>query len=538
MAAIAAATDYGNQIGLDDAEQKLRAEALDRLQDCKNEKNQVRQDIEECYFFAAPRRRRSARSSATQGSDKPSDKYELQTSLGMEVAEDFSEMVIDTFTPPQVPWAERKVTGKVTAEEKNQLDEKLKEVDGNIFDLIRGSNYYAEKGKAATPDASIGVFAFLITDPGAAEPIRVLAVPIREVEFNVGPDGRIDDRFICRPTKYRYVRTLLGKDVTFPDEIEKKIKDKGSEPCEVIWGWWRLWNERGDETWQHVVFVDQTMVHSPTIKGEGSCPFVIGRFGATPDYAWPDGPLMKALPELRYMDEIRAGMIEYIDFTLKSPVAYEDDGVINLEAGVEPGRAYPKRPNGGRNIFEKIYEPSSIEAVIFDQQQLRATIRRILYVDFPEQQGKTPPTATQWLDEMVLKQRRIGTPGFAYWSEEPYETFQRFRYLGEKRGVIEPIDLPAGTRVQPYNPAQRAQENQEVLTATRLIQIGSSAFQQTWQVAVDELGTLNNLKNKLGDKIVVFRQSSDLKSAVELVSQLGGIGGGQPGGIVGSISRE
>jgi hypothetical protein len=510
-------------------QERLRNEAIDRLNDCKKEKSNIRSYIEEAYYFTAPRRIRQQQGNSTQS--KPTDGDELQSSLGTEVADDFVTEIIESFTPPEAPWAERKSMPLDNKVQEDDLNKIAKAEDEKIFAHIRASNYYSEKGKTAVPDLAIGVIGLLIDDPGRGFPIRVLGVPIRELEIGLGPEGRIDDRWIERTTKFRSLTALLPG-VKFPSEIEQKRRDEPNKQCVVKWGWWRLWEELGDEVWQAVIFVDEQIVHHARLVGVGSCPLVIGRFGATPDFAWPDGPTIKCLPDYRQHDELRAALIENIDFLTRPPVAYEDDGVMNLTGGIETGMAYPKRPNGGRKVFEQIYEPQQIDAALLDEQNLSQRIRRMHYVDFPEQKGKTPPSATQWLDEMVIRQRRIGTQGYSFWREEPYETFQRFRYLLEKRGVVKQVVSPAGSALQPYNPAQRAHENQEVLTALRLLQVVASTFPQTMPVVIDDTKTIENLKAKMGDKLVEMRAPEEIKAAFENVSQLAGVIGPRPQGGV------
>lgn len=266
---------------------------------------------------------------------------------------------------------------------------------------------------------------------------------------------------------------------------------------------------------------------------------IVGRFGSTPDFAWPAGPLPKSLPDLRQLDEMRGAFVENHDFTLRPPVAYPDDGVMNVSGGIEPGMAYPKRP-GTKGEIEQIYKPNPLDAALFDATKLEQRIKRLHYVDFPEQIGKTPPTLGQWLDEMVKAQKKIGTPGYSFWREFPCEVFKRFLYLAEKRGIIEKIEINgARTTLQAYNPAQRAQENQEVLTATRLIQIGESAFPQIFQAAVDALPTLENIKAKLGDNLVVIRSAESLKQGLANLAQVAGVKGNPPsGGLVASQPSE
>lgn len=504
-----------------------------RLVDARQQKRQSQTDIEECYFFAAPRRARSATSNGSTA-NRQNDASELQTGLGFECAEDFMTMIIDSFMPQAGRWAERLADPGLRQGLKDQIEKVAREEDDKVFQWIRASNFHAELAKQGIPDGSIGVFAMHIHQPRLGNPPLCVGVPIRELEMDLGPDGKIDTRFVCKPTRYRHVKALLPG-VDLPPAVLDLIKKKPNDKVTIEWGYWRLWEKDDDEYWRQSVRVGDTMVQAGEMKGQGCCPLVIGRFGATPDYAWPDGPMIKALPDLRQEDETAAAFVENLDFSLRPPKAYDDDGVIggHLEDGIEPGMLYPRRPgSNSRNTFESIYEPTNLQPATFERLETRRRVRRLHYVDFPEQQGKTPPTLGQWLDEMVDAQKKIGTPGYAFWREFPYEVFCRFTYLAEKAGKTKPVEIEGAGKVslQAYNPAQRAQENQEVLTATRLMQIGATGFPQTWQVAVDELVTLNNLQTKLGDKLVKFRTKDDLAGATDMLSKLGGVFGPKLGG--------
>ena len=510
-----------------------------RLADAKQQKAYSQEDITECYFFAAPRRARSANSSSSV--TRSNDASELQTSLAFECAEDFMTLIIESFMPSNARWAERLADPFLRQAVKDQIENSARIQDEQVFQMIRSCGFHAELAKQGVPDGAIGVFAMHIHNGRRPMDLPVcIGVPIRELEMNLGPDGRIDDRFVVKHTTYKHVKTLLPG-ITLPSRVLGLIKDLPETKVQIQWGYWRLWDKDDDEYWQHCVKVGEETVHDTQLKGRGCCPLVLGRFGATPDYAWPDGPMIKSLPDLRQEDETRAAFIENIDFTLRSPKAYDDDGVIggHLENGVEPGMFYPRRPgSNSRQTFESIYDPPNLQAAMFEFDDVRRRVKRLHYVDFPEQVGKTPPTLGQWLDEMVEAQKKIGTPGFSFWREFPFEVFQRFTYIAEKAGKLTPIKIEGAGEVtlHAYNPAQRAQENQEVLTATRLMQIGGSAFPQTWQVAVDELGTLMAVKEKLGDKLVKFKTKEELVGAVDQLSKLGGVfgpklaGGLQSGG--------
>lgn len=524
-----------------EAREALQTEALQRLEDARREKRNVTNDHQNAYFYAAPRRIRQQQSqSQTPAPTKPGDDRQLQTSFGFEVVDDFMSMLIQTFTPREGPWAERKLPEAMRSDDFNidEVNEAIRLEDEKVFNLIRASNYYSEKAMTGVPDAAVGIVALLVTDPGRGQPYECRGVPIRELEIDKGPDGRPDFRAIVRVTKFRYLKAEVGAEVYAKiDPVElRKYKDQPDQPIEVVWAWWRIWDNLGDHEYQHVVLCQQKLCHQATSIGEGSCALIVGRFGATPDFAWPDGPLLKSLADLVQLDEVRGALIENLDFTLRPPKAYDDDGVINLPTdGVRPGELYPRRPSYGKQTFEDIYQPRAIDSALFEIDHLTMRIRRLHYVDFPEQKGKTPPTATQWIDELAIRQNRIGTPGFAFWREEPYEAFQRFRYLGEKGGKVRPLDA-LGVRVplQPYNPAERAQDSQDISTSVRFAQIGQAIAPTIWQVAIDELATLQNIRKKMRVTDVVLRDQGEIEQRVKLLASLGtqmtGQGGGDQGG--------
>jgi hypothetical protein len=105
-----------------------------------------------------------------------------------------------------------------------------------------------------------------------------------------------------------------------------------------------------------------------------------------------------------------------------------------------------------------------------------------------------------------------------FWREGPRAIFQRFRYLLEKRGTVMPIKV-AGRAValEPYNPAVRGQEFQEVQIAERFLSLylGHGGIQA--QAGLDVQATMENIQKKLGDKLVKFLPA---EKAAALLAQL------------------
>jgi hypothetical protein len=96
-------------------------------------------------------------------------------------------------------------------------------------------------------------------------------VPLRELEVNLGPYGEIDDRFAVRSTRNVHVRELVGEEIwaKIKPDLKKEITEKAKERTQVVWGFWRKWEVKGDECWQHVVMVGKNgnnLVHHVEIR--------------------------------------------------------------------------------------------------------------------------------------------------------------------------------------------------------------------------------------------------------------------------------
>jgi hypothetical protein len=512
-------------------DESMKKEAAERWADAKEHKALFRADLEEAYYFVSPTRRRQME--GADSATRPSDKFELMTSLGIEVNEDFGTLVVSTFFPKSEKWVAMEVSAALPSMEAGDLktiNDTIEADEDIVFDAINASNLRTEIAKTFTPDVGIGTVGLHI-DPRPRGGVRVLGVPLNELFIVVGPDGSVDDRFWERATTARRLyglvpalKTAKGKDA---EKWRKKLKDSPRTACTVKWGWWRDWTQ-DDETWVWVVMIDGDVIDDGRIKGEGSCPLIVGRFGASPEWAYGNGPTLKCLPEFRTADELSALLIENVDHTVKPPMTWPNDSFMNVETGVESGKFYAVGADEAKDV-RPIYDVNSLDPGYFELERTERRIKRIHFVDKPEQRGDTPPTLGQWMSEMELGQRRFGVPGDVFWHEMPRAIFLRFRHILEKRGVITPI--MAGNQnvmLSAVNPAQRAQDMQEVANAGRFMEIGGQAFPEEFKVSVDGTKTLANMRKKMGvEKIIEMRNVEDVKAAVAQISQL--TGGAAPG---------
>lgn len=499
----------------------LEKEALDRLQRARKTKALIAPDLREGLFFTNPRLSLNVYSGTvvTQSSvaaTGPQAQSELQTTLGTECAQEFSANVIKTFMPQRFPWC-RRGRGLMDEDKWETIKDDVEVADETVLQAIRSSNFEAVAHQAYDPNLSIGMTAMWIEEDDIWKAPNCRAIPLRKLEIDLGPGGEIDGRFYVDWIPGRDVRASLSKYVVadLPAETAKKLDAQPDKVFECTWGLWRNWEKRGTETWVYVILIDKKLVHEEELEGEGSCPLVVTPWAPNADTAWGDGPALKALPYLRVIDGKSAAIQDIDDIAVSKPFSYPHDGVINFEGGIEANKAYPHAMGTTKEEFVDLSfgagQHTQEGMLVLDM--VERSVKRIWFNDGPEQRGKTPPTKTQWLDELVDQQQRIGLVGQRYWRDGPRAYFLRFKHILERRGVVKEYNFP----LEPYNPALKAQEYQEVQLAAQLLQMVLAFGGVQGQVLVDVNKTFENIKDKLGDKIVVFNTPEKLQALLQQV---------------------
>jgi hypothetical protein len=513
---------------------KLELEARDRLAAAREWKAQWEMDFRECYFFASPHRQRSLNSASSATITRIQDAGELNTDEAFILCGDFVTEVVNAFMPEAKPWCERgpgmDLPGGEDGAVWKQVKDQIKKDDTAIFGAMKASNLYSEVAKGFYPDLSIGTVGMWIERPHPASAIVNSAIPLRELEINLGPYGDIDDRFAVRQTRNCYVRELVGEEIWAKLEKEKpdlakEIGDKTKDRTQVVWGYWRIWHDKSDECWQHVVMVGKGgshLVHDVVIKGEGCCPLWIGRFNPSPDAPWGLGPLLQGLPSLRQIDEAEMMLQENAELSVRPPISFPSVSFSAIEQGLESGKAYPIEP-GQEAAIKNIYEvpPANPENYAYEQKLKK--LRKLFYVDLPEQTGDTPPTLGQWLDEMARAQRRIGTPGMPFWRDLS-QIFIRYKYLLEAGKAIMPIAVDGrAVATLPRNPAQAAAQQQELAEAARTAQILGGMFPEEFKMNMDGRATMEAWieKSRTGS-VLTLRNKDQVAKAVDQMAKLAG----------------
>lgn len=513
----------------------IEQQAVARLAAARTFKSYIELDLKEGYFFASPNRYRQINSMTQPGLARMLDAPELNTDMAFILVADFITTIVNAFMPEAELWCERGPGMDLPQGIWDQVEDEIRKGDLKIFEAMKASNLYCELPKSFNPDLALGTAALWVDRPHVHKPAIVSAIPLRELEIDMGPYGDIDFRAAVRYTRHHLVRELVGEEIwqKMPEELKKLSTSKPTDRTQVSWCFWRKWEDKSDEVWQHVVLYQNKSVHEAELKGEGSCPLLPIRFNPTADWPHGHGPLYQGLPTLRQVDELEMMRTEHSALSLRPPMTYPDDSFAAVEQGFEEGMGYPIRP-GTEGAVKPIYQPPPPEVANYQYEEKVKNLRKLFFVDHPEQTGDTPPTATQWMDELARAQRRIGTPGMSFWREGPAQIFLRFKYLLEAAGVIRPIKVDGrAVATLPRNPAQAAAEQQEVVKTMQLATYLAQTFPEEFKMGIDGTKTMKKIIEKSRSTLFEFRSEEDKQKFIAMASKLIGDrpvpGGGQGG---------
>lgn len=485
------------------AMQKQMARLVDiGLQD----RNRHQARITDCYALAMPWRHKFNEDRANVNLDQIYDE-----TIGT-VLEDFASDMLNTFTPQKNNWLEDKPAEALRPEDKRLLGDRLKRRQEIVFAEMARSNLY-QALQEAYQDLGPGTMALVITDIGATMPVHCECLPAPDLIITRGPYGYVDGKFRKRK------RTWQDVTILWPDAVMSRIGQTPQNPevyeLDVTDGLWRDWSDKGYETYQYVVEAGGKIVYEKTWKGVGSCPFVVARWARDSTTAWGIGPTYRTLPATKTLNHFAYLTLKNYDKHVDAPTSYEDDGVVNLDNGVEPGDWIARAP--GSEPPTPIESKSRFDYEAFQIDEKRSAIRRAHYQDKPEQLGKTPPTATQWADEAAERARRMGTPATNLVQELQIPIYMRFVYLLEERGTIERIRVPGGSAVvEPTSPILRAQQQEAVVRRDKWAELIIGRFgPQLGAVVIDIIKYSQAQGKDLGIEPELMRDEAKLAKAIE-----------------------
>lgn len=377
------------------------------------------------------------RPSFTSGADTQGRNMgEVYDETGMVGVDEFASRLQTGIMPAGIDWALLEFAQPAEDEAKAQLAA----VQRDLFLALSRSNLAAETKDSFMDLGGYGTGCLRIMPGPWSQRLRFLAIALHDCWITPGPDGTWADVHV-RYRLPRYAVQAQWPGATLP---EADPKERTNAQLEVIDSWVRDLDAMSmgrPERWLNQVHVNGRAI-TPSVEksGEGSCPYIVARWGKNPGDLYGIGQGMRALPAMEVANEIVRMLLSHGQFAMAGMWQAEDDGVLNpWSVSLVPGSIIPIAP-GSKGL-----QPLSPQGGKMEIGQLLLTnhqhaIKKALYNEQLGPREGTPVTAFEIQERMNELARAIGPAYERVWQEFVLPLLARCLRLLKAQGVL---NMPA-----------------------------------------------------------------------------------------------
>lgn len=492
---------------------------FERIAVARNDRSRFAPRINRFYELAMPHRQLVGSSSdSARGLGEQDDVFD---STLQEAVDDFQSDMVDFFTPHYKPWVEIEASQKLKTADQRVFNEKIKEYQDTLYAAILDSSFYPES-QECWADLAASAAGMLIPYAPAGQRIRPQPILCAQLLMDAGPRGELDGRWFELKVQKRHLHA------TFPG-VTFKSPDLSREACagdatqlDCVQGCYRDYSPGRAEGWIWCLYINDERQHEKRLVGAGAHPIVAMRWRTSPPSMWGPGPGQRGISPAGALNELSYLILKHLGKQVDPPFAFDDDGTFNPDEGLEAGKGYARMKG---STFDFLLTEQDLRTAFFEQEDLRMQVRRALYQNKPNQRGQTPPTLGQWLDEKAREDRRLQLARMRLYDEWVIATLNRFSWILARRGELPQIVI-GNEMISPrfVNPLSRASDMEDVSRAVQFLDIAVGKFGQQALAGIDVPATLDAIKEKMGEGLVVLR---NVDEAQQLIQQMLMATGGQ-----------
>jgi len=487
-------------------------EILKKYKEAQGIKDYWKDKFEEAYEYCLPNRESFYDESPGQ---RRTDKIFDETAVvGVQ---EFASRLQAGITPTFARWADFQAGSEIPPEQKPEINLNLDIITEYVFQVLQTSNFNQEIHEAFM-DLAIGTGVMLVEEGDAVNPIKFTAVPLTRVCLNNGPDGKIDTVYrtrVCKPTEIN----ILYPKAKLPENFDPLKQKKQIKIIEAIY----KIHEDNVEKYKFCVVMENPkhILLEEMYTGEGSNPYLVFRWNKASGEVYGRGPVFNAMSAIKTCNLTIELILQNAQMSVSGVYTYEDDGVINPDnISLVPGSLIPVAP-GSKGLLP-IQAASNFDVAQLVLNDMRANIKKALYMEALGKPEGTPMTATEVSERMADLSRQIGSSFGRLQSELINPLLRRIIRILSKQGRIEiPKVNGREVKIAPRSPLAQAQHLQDVADVTRFNEIIAGTFgPQMINLIVDQNETAKYLAEKMNLPEKLIRDENEQKQLADRMTQL------------------
>lgn len=424
--------------------------------------------LKEAYTLAMPERNVFDRKD--EGQEESQGIYD---STAMISANSFVSTMLRLLFPPDTPFAKLAIGPLVPKEDRTELQALLDQVNDIHFNAVKASNFYVE----IVPflyDLFAGTACMIVQKGDDFHPFNHRAIPMNQIAFEEDARGQVN-------AVYRL--WCIKEDEVLQNWPKGKYSAEGSqEGCpkeiEVLE---TVYYDFEKKVWQYAVInkAKKDYIYQATMKYN---PFNVSRWTNISGEINGRGPLLQAMPELRFLNRLKYFSSEALPFRTFPILTVTDDDALDPDKFVlQPGMLNKVERNGGPNgpSVQALNYSGDVQYEQYETEEIRYNIKKLtLDEQMPAINGPAK-TATEWA-QRANEIRQDRTVAFAKIQNEVIrQIFIKQMHILYEMGAL-PQDFYQQFKIEDINefvlkmdiesPISRQQKMEEAQQAFSIIQ--------------------------------------------------------------------
>lgn len=438
---------------------------------CQNRKEQWRAIYEEAYEYCLPMRNLydGYYEQDTPGQNKMKRVFD---STAIHSTARFANRIQSALFPPQQQWCRLRPGSDVPKERGVQAQQVLDLYNEKLFSVMRQSGFDLAIGEFLL-DLAVGTAVMLIQKGDELQPVRYTAIPMYQITFDEGPDGKPNHVY----RKFKRPFEVVEKEfpgVEFPPEVIQKYENKPMEYIELLEATYP--NDKGKFDYCLMTMEGDHKILHREMK---SSPWVISRFMVAPGEIYGRGPCLYALPDIKTLNKVIELNLKNASLSIGGVFTAVDDGVLNPQAiQIVPGAIIGVSSNGGPRGPSLAPLPRSGDAQLSNiiANDLRMNVKKTLYDESLPPDNMSARSATEIVERMKELSQNLGAAFGRLITETMYPIVRRSLELMDEEGMI---DLPLKVNglevvIEPQSPLAMASNMEKVQNVLQFLQLSQA----------------------------------------------------------------
>jgi hypothetical protein len=357
----------------------------------------------------------------------------------------------------------------------------------------------------------------LAQEPGAFPGDVVFkTVPPTNIAILPGAGGKVVGWFQWRKKQpLEEVWKEFGKKGQFPDKFMKDLK---SDPRRELVVHTATWDTSTVEkySWKQVAILSDynAVIYENDLEGDGACPWSTTRWSRVGLDVWGRGCVMLVMPAIKTCNLTVQMILENAELALGGVWTYDDDGVFNPDNIVlAPGTFIPKSKEGKVEALQSAAQFNVADLVLADQ---RMNIKKGLFIDEMDTQGKTPKSAFEIQQRLAEIARDLSAPGARLVHECLIQQVNRTIHIFEQQGILDSMGLRVNgkqIKMTVKSPLLRGQDQVELNELMQWGQMMDALFgPNTAAMTLNRATTIPYISKRNGIPMTLIRSDEEIKA--------------------------